>query len=286
MPALRQLAAREIALTACFTALYVVLSFLPMFQLIGFLGKTITAATIIAPIMGIMLGTYLGVVTTLLGGTIGLFINPLFSQPSLAAGVIAALFASMLYTNKRGPCILIYTGLLLGFGFYPSVGPVWLYPPQMWFQTAGLFLLASPLQSMATKNLNSNTNSKLLPAFFITCLTSTLASQIAGSLVYEAIFWPTIHDTNSWGLYWKSLTFLYPLERTTIASLAALTGASLYKVLKTTNLLPLLSRLKERGVRIQHASSDQIFNILFALKNFLFRATYFKSEPPIILSKA
>lgn len=245
MSAYRMLKAKEIALTSCFTALYVVLSFLPMFQLIGFFGKTITAATIIAPLIGIMLGTYLGVVTTLLGGIIGLFINPLFSQPSLAAGVIAALCASMLYTKKRGLCALIYMGLLLGFGLYPSVGPVWLYPAQMWFQIAGLLLLFSPLQSMATKNLNSVNNSKLLPAFFITCLTSTLASQIAGSLVYEASFWPTvIQDINSWELYWKTLTFLYPLERTIIASLAALIGASVYKVLKTANLISLLEHAK------------------------------------------
>jgi hypothetical protein len=245
MPIYRKLTAKEVALTACFTAVYVVLSFMPMFQLIGFFGKTITAATIVAPIIGIMLGTYLGVISTLLGGIIGLFFNPLFSQPSLAAGVIAALCASMLYTNKRGLCALIYLGLLLAFGLYPSVGPVWLYPLQMWFQTAGLLLLISPLQATATKNLNSNNNSKLLPAFFITSLTSTLASQIAGSLVYEAVFWPnTIQNISSWELYWKSLTFLYPLERTIIAWLAALTGAALYKVLKTTNLMPLLNHAK------------------------------------------
>jgi hypothetical protein len=236
-----RLTAKEAALTACFTALYVALSSLPMFQIIGFFGKTITAATIIAPVIGIILGAHLGVISTFLGGIIGLFFNPLFSQPSLAAGVVSALCASLLYTNRRSLSASMYLGFLLAFGLYPSVGPAWLYLPQMWFQIAGLFLLISPLQSVATKNLNSSDKTKLLPAFFVTSLTSTLAGQIAGSLVYEAVFWPNvIQSISSWELYWKGLTFLYPFERTIIALLAAVIGASMHRVLKATNLLPLI----------------------------------------------
>lgn len=238
-----RLTAKETALTACFTALYVVLSFLPMFQLIGFFGKSITAATIIAPIIGIMLGPYLGVTTTLLGGILGLFLNPLFSQPSLVAGIVSALSASILYANKRALCALMYSSLLIAYAFYPSIGPAWLYPVQMWFQIAGLILLISPLQFVAAKNFQSKNNSKLLSAFFITCLASTLAGQVAGSLAFEAIFWPSIiPDISSWELSWKGLTFIYPLERTTIAFFAALVGAPLYQTLKTINLLPILRR--------------------------------------------
>jgi hypothetical protein len=248
MPMTRKLTAREVALTTCFTALYVVLSFLPMFQIAG-LFKAITAATILAPIIGILLGPYLAVTSTFLGGIIGLFLSPLFSEPSLAAGIVAALFARLLYANRRTLCGSIYLVLLLTFGFYPSVGPVWLYPLQMWFQILGLLILISPLQSIATKNLGSNNNSKFLSAFFITFLTSTLASQIAGSLVYEIVFWPNIiQDISSWQGMWMGLTVLYPAERTTIAFLAALTGAGVYRALKATNMLPLLSYEKKGRV--------------------------------------
>jgi hypothetical protein len=249
MPTTRKLAAREVALTACFTALYVVLSFLPMFPILGFFGKTITAATIIAPVIGIILGSYLGATSTFLGGIIGLFLNPAFSPPSLASGVIAALFAGLLFTNRRIPCALLYVGLLVAFGSYPSVGPFWLYPLEMWFQIVGFLLLVSPLQSLATKNLGSNNNAKFLSAFFITSLTSTLASQIAGSLVYEMVNWPNlIPNIGAWQATWTTLTVLYPAERTTIAILAALTGAAAYKALKTTNLLPMLSYAKKDKV--------------------------------------
>jgi len=240
MPIYRKLTTKDIALTTCFTALYVALSFLPMFQVIGLFGKTITAATIIAPIIGIILGSYLGVISTFLGGTIGLFLNPSFSQPSLAAGIIAALCAGLLYTNKRNLCAFTYLVLLLLFGLYPSVGPVWLYPPLMWFQVAGFLILVSPLQSFALRSFNCNSNSRLLYAFFITSLTSTLASQIAGSLIFELI----VADATFFGVYWQSLTFLYPVERTIIALIAAFIGTSLLKVLRSTNLMPLFSQTK------------------------------------------
>jgi hypothetical protein len=116
----------------------------------------------------------------------------------------------------------------------------------MWFQFVGLIVLISPLQSDATKDLRSNNNSRFLLAFFVTSLTSTLAGQIAGSLVFEAISWPNIFkDVGFWQAYWTGLTFLYPAERTIIALLAALAGTALCKALKTTYLLPLLSNWKK-----------------------------------------
>jgi hypothetical protein len=235
MPIYQQPATKDIALTTCFTALYVVLSFLPMFQVIGFFGKTITAATIVAPIIGILLGEYLGVMSTVLGGIIGLLLNPSFSQPSFAAGVVAALCASLLYNRKRALCALTYLVLLLLFALFPSVGPFWLYPPLMWFQIVGFLILISPLQSFASKNFRSENNSRLLSAFFITSLTSTLASQIAGSLIFELV----VTDATTLKGYWLMLTFLYPEERTIIALIATFIGVSLYKVLRATNLLRL-----------------------------------------------
>jgi hypothetical protein len=241
--------AKEVALAVCFTALYVVLSFLPMFQIISFFGKAITAATIIAPIIGILLGTYLCVTCTFLGGMIGLLVNPLFSPPSLVAGIVTALCASLLYANKRNLCILIYSALLLAFGFYPSIGPLWLYPPQMWFQFSGLILLILPLQSGTRRNAPQNYNSNFVVAFFVTCLTSTLAGQIAGSLVFEAISWPNIFkEVGFWQGYWFGLTFLYPAERTVIALLAASAGTALHRTLKTAHLLRRLDISKKDKV--------------------------------------
>lgn len=223
-----KLTAKDVALTVCFAALYAVLSFLPLNQVIGLVGKAITVATIIAPIVGILLGPYLGMLSTGLGGIIANFFNPIFSLPSLAAGIIAALCAGLLIARKRILCALIYVSLMFLFGFYPVVGPVWLYPSFMWFQIVVFLILISPLQFIASKNFNSDSNLKLLFAFLVTSLTSTLAGQIAGSLATIVL----IPDVNFWKTSWLFLTFLYPLERILIALGAALIGTSLNKILK------------------------------------------------------
>jgi len=229
---------KDIASAICFTALYVVFGLLSISPIIGSQGKTITAAAIMAPIMGMMLGPYIGTLSTILGGTIGLFVGS-FYLPSLVSGVAAASCAGMLYAGKRSVCAFVYFALLFLFGFYPFVGPAWLYPPFMWFQIAGFLILLSPFQSMALKNLNSDNGSKVFPAFFLTTLTSTLAGQIAGSLTFELLSWPIFTaNVNIWKANWQIVTFLYPLERTLIALGASFVGGSLHRVLKHANSVP------------------------------------------------
>jgi hypothetical protein len=178
------------------------------------------------------------------GGAIGFFFGSL-SPSSFVSGIVAALFAGMLYAGKRSLCVFTYFSLLFLFGFYPFVGPVWLYLPLIWFQIAGFLVLISPMQSIAAKSLNSNTNSRLFSAFFITSLTSTLAGQIAGSLTFELLSWPIfMADVNAWKAIWQVTTFLYPMERIIIALGAAFIGASLHRVLKSANLTSVLNRVK------------------------------------------
>jgi hypothetical protein len=235
--------AREVALVAVLTALYAVLAFLPMFQLIGFFGKTITAATVLAPIIGIILGPCLGPLSAFLGGTVGFAFSPFFSLSSLASGVTTSLCAGLLYSGKQKHCAVIYLFFLLAFGFYTPVGPAWLYPQMMWFQVIGFIILVSPLQSMAIKHLKSDSTKKSFNAFLVTSLTSTLAGQIAGSLVFEATFYPLIIPTiEGWKATWIPLTFVYPLERTALAVFSALIGTPLLRVLRSANLMPSTER--------------------------------------------
>lgn len=242
----RKLTTKDVALVVCFSSLYTVLSFLPLSQVIGLLGKYITGATVIAPIIGIIVEVNVGVLSTVLGGIIGLFFSPYFSQPSFIAGIVTSLCANLLYTGKRGLCILIYVTFLFIFSFYPYIGPFWLYRPFLWFQIIGLIILISPLQSRAVKSLKSGDHSIFL-ALFITSLTTTLAGQIAGSITFEFISWPIlISDMNFYTAFWQGLTFLYPLERTIIAFASAFIGTALNRVLKSTNLKQSLNYLNQK----------------------------------------
>lgn len=227
---LRRLTAYDSALLVSFAALYALLSFLPLSQVIGLFSKAITAANIIAPVVGFVLGAYLGALSTLFGGLIALFFSPYFSPMGLAAGVVTALCAGLLYSKGRFACAFIYFSLLFMFGFYPLIGPVWLHPPLLWFQIIGFIILVSPIQSLALKNLNSKGNIKALFGFFITFLTATLAGQIAGSLVFELISWPVTATVDVWRGYWQIITFVYPVERTLIAFGAALLGLPVHRI--------------------------------------------------------
>jgi len=242
----RKLTAKEIALLICFTALYTYFSFIPTFPIVGLPSKAITLAAIAAPIIGIILGPYLSMLSTLLGGAVA-FSAGHFSPLSFVAGIVTAVFAGALYENKRSVSAFTYFSLLFFFGFYPFVGPVWLYPPFMWFQITGFLVLISPLQSMASKNMrNPNNSSKLFSAFFIVFLTSTLAGQIAGSLVFELISWPIfIANVDAWKATWQVVTWIYPIERIIIAVIATFVGVFLYKILIHANLMPFLNQSKD-----------------------------------------
>ncbi|MEM3673493.1 MAG: hypothetical protein QW468_04640 [Candidatus Bathyarchaeia archaeon] len=228
-----QLGTKELALAAIFTALYVVLGALKISPIIGLPGQGITAAAIIAPIIGIIFGPYVGVLSTFLGGVIGISLG-YFSQLSLASGVTAALCSGMTAMGRRIASIIVYFCLLLIFAFYPVIGPAWLYPQYLWFQIIGFIILISPLQSLAVKIIKTDDGSMLFYTFFITSLTSTLAGQIAGSTIYELIISSDLSGALG---TWLATVFLYPTERVIIAIVSAVIGSVLFKVLKNANLL-------------------------------------------------
>ncbi len=223
---------REAALAASFAAAYVIFGFLRISPIIGLPGQTVTAAAIIAPIIGTILGSYLGAFSTFLGGTIGMFSGSI-SPPSFISGIVAASCGGLIQRGKRYVAVFLYLILLLGEAFYPLVGSAWLYPPLIWFQTAVLIILVSPLQLAAVKSLRCDSNRRLFFGYFVISLISTVAGQIAGSLTLLIL----IPSVDYWSIVWKAIVLLYPIERIVIAFGAALVGASLHKVLRHANIM-------------------------------------------------
>lgn len=237
MPISRKLTAKEVALVICFTALYSVFASIPIFQILGLPSRSITAAAITAPIIGIVLGPYIGVLSVVLGGIISFYAGAFL--PSFVSGIVATLCAGLLYKGKRILCVLVYFLFLVIFGFYPSIGPVWLFPLSMWFQVAGLLILISPFQSMAIREIRSRNNSRFFLAFFIISLTSTLAGQISGSLAYVLV---VSVPAGGWLALWQSYTIVYPIERIIIALSSTLAGVPLLRVLQSANLIHMINR--------------------------------------------
>lgn len=229
---------KELALSVMFTALYAVLGLLKISPIIGLPGQAITAAAIIAPLIGIILGPYLGTLSTLLGGVVGFFFGFL-SPPSFAAGIAAALCAGLVRSRKRVVAFLFYVVLWFALAFYPTVGPAWLYPAYLLFQAFGFVILLPPFQSTIAKGFNSYRGSWLIFAYFATCMASTLAGQIAGSLTFVVMAGGGV---DFWFGTWLFTAVTYPVERLIIAIFASIIGLTLHRVLRSANLLSSSSR--------------------------------------------
>lgn len=228
---------RHLALIVSFAALYAVLSLVSLFPIIGAVGTFMTLASIMAPLIGVMLGPYGGAVAVSIGGFLGWSITRAgaFDFLSFLPGANTALASGLLYNGKRRYVFLMYSALFLLLAFYPTIGPVWLYPYYVWFQSVGLIILASPLTPITTALTNKDNNAaKLTLGIGIISLLSTLIGQMTGSLMFELIYYPRfIPQIESWRVgQWQVLTFLYPAERLIITVLATVIGAPLIRAIR------------------------------------------------------
>ena len=226
---------RKLALMCIFAALYAVFSLVSLFPIIGALGRFITLATVLAPIMGMLLGPYIGTVATSIGGFVGWIMmqSGAFSFVSFIPGSSSALAAGLLMNGRRRVSVILYLILFLPMAFFPLIGPVWLYPLFLWFQLIGLIFLVSPASTAASKSMRGGRIDKLTFGVGFIVLVSTLAGQVAGTLMFELFFYPFNPQIDFWRTaQWQLLTFVYPLERIIIAVLATLVGVPLIRAVR------------------------------------------------------
>ena len=236
-----KMVAKNIALIAVFAPWYTIFTFWPLFPVIGASGSFITMAVIMAPLIGIILGPYLSVLSVALGGIIGLSVGQIggpFGPLSFVPHAATTFCSGMLYNGKRMTCAVTYAFLLVVFALYPVVGPAWLYPYFIWMQIVGLAILVSPLQSKAVEQIHGYTKSMGLTfGVGIVSLTATLFGHIVGDIMFEAIYWPNlISSVDAWKSTWQLLAWVYPLERVMITIAAASIGTVLIKALKAYGL--------------------------------------------------
>ena len=228
-------ATRNLALVCVFAPLCTIFSFWSLFPIIGAIGTSIKVTAVIAPLIGIILGPYMGAFAVALGGLIGASIAQTgpFGPLSFVPWMATAFCSGLLCRHKWRLVAILYSVFLLAFAFYPTVGPAWLYPYFIWFQLVGLAVLISPWQSKAVTRSQQTNAKELIFGVAVTSLISALFGQIVGSMMFEITRWPTlIPELNSWIPLWQTLTFLYPVERAIITLLVTFIGVPLIRVLK------------------------------------------------------
>jgi len=245
---------KQIALLAVFSALYIVLRFIPFSMLIGPAGGYLSFSDFLAPIIGIILGPYIGGLTVLIGnfGAIGFgrAINfpTLFGVGDFVPDFVAALATGFLMKRKWLPVVAINAALLAIFfvepltSFFVTVPGTSISIPFAWLHIAAFIVLLSPLGRWAGRWVATAAKPKLVAVGLVTLtFVATMMQHLAGNLLFEVSFGqignPPIIPVAAWPAEWTGVLFAYPVERTILIVCAVLVGTPLIWTVRRNHFL-------------------------------------------------
>jgi len=218
-----------IAFIAMFAALYAVLGYVPLFYIFGAYGQFITAALLIAPIIGIILGPVGGALSVTIGGLAGMAItgNAPMGIFTFLPGTFDALCTGLTFRGKWYVSAIIFGAFIMAFAALPSIGDARYF---IWFHAVALFLLLSPATTLATEYIKSFNPQKLVLGVGILAFIGVLVDHIVGSFIYQSIIAPLPPSV------WEAVAFVYPVERLLATIVAAIIGAAVIRGVKATGL--------------------------------------------------
>jgi len=247
------LSARDIALTAVFAALSVVIiMFVPGIPIVGMSGARITLDAAIAPIYGLIIGPYLGALAAFLGGIIvagykGWHLFPILTSFCPA---VSALVAGTLTSRRQGPLrgwiISALTLIILIAGWYcTAIGRGAPLYPVLHLAALCIILL---LRGWASDLFNSG-GWRLTLSVAASSYAGIIADHMLGNLIFIAgIGWfIPLKVVEGWlsgmGLPSVSALFMYMLpvsavERLTMTAIATVFGVALITALRASGLMP------------------------------------------------
>lgn len=204
-----KLSSRQIAIIALFAALYAVVSRLPGIPTIGGGGK-IEPVNILDPIVGILLGPWIGGLTSLLGNFVAWMIPSVtfYGLLNLPTGPIAAIVSGSLARNSKAAnwkfAVMVYA-VLMGLWYLTPPGREVLYYPFLHWTA---FILILIFREKVHGFLNADANLKKILGAIICCFGGIMANSMTGNLIFiGSVGWfvslQAIKDT------WKALGFFW-----------------------------------------------------------------------------
>jgi len=226
------LSATQVSLAASFAGLYAILSALPAFKILGGQGF-INSSAFVEPIIGIVLGPYVGSLSVLIGRSIANLLVP--SSPlgpfSPVPGVLTAFSSGMVGRGKWYVSSILLYGLVILFLVYPLNQTAPVFPFYVWLHVvAGLILIVSSRVSLVKSPFFKMKAGKLLAMLGTVFFPSTMTGQLSGTLVWEFLLGDGI--TGVWKSIGATIMLVFPIERVLITVVACLVGAALIKALE------------------------------------------------------
>ena len=180
-----KLSSRQVAVTAIFAALYAIISRLPGIPIFGGTSK-IEPVVILDPIVGILLGPWIGGLTSLLGNFVAWIIpsTSFYGLLNLPCGPIAAIVSGSLARNTKNAnwkfAAIIYA-VLMGLWYLTPPGQEVLYYPFLhWTAFALILIFREKIQSF----LNAEANLKKVLGATVCCFGGIMANHMTGNLIY------------------------------------------------------------------------------------------------------
>lgn len=211
-----KLGSKNIALISIFAALLVIISRLPGIPRVGG-GGDIELTVVLTPIIGIVLGPWIGGLAALIGNFL-VWIIPkatVFGLVNLPLGPIAAIVSGALARNDRvanWKLAAALLGILNALWYLTTPGRELFYYP---FLHWAAFMLVLLFRERVTEFLKTGTKRVMAFGTGICCYAGIMANHMAGNLIYiVSIGWfvslQAIRSAlRSVGLFWGS--FLYSL---------------------------------------------------------------------------
>ena len=210
-------------------------------MLIGATGGYLSFSDFLAPIIGILLGPYLGGLTVLIGnfGAIGFGratnFPTLFGLGDFIPDFVAVVSVGFLMQRKWLPVVALNAGLLALFFVDPLTSIFVTIPgtsisiPFAWMHIVAFVVLLSPLALMATKWVTAG-GKKIAAGLVVLTFIGTMMQHLAGNILFEVSFGqisPPIIPAAAWPAEWTGVLFAYPIERTILIVCAVLVGTPL-----------------------------------------------------------
>ena len=240
---------RQVAIVATFAVVYFLFRMIPTFAMVGVSGA-FSLADVIAPLYGIILGPFAGVISIIVGTVLAMA----FGRPVIFLGLdflpsaMDALVVGLLVQRKRLPAITLYLVFFITFLANPytaifvpvsvpflNLNTFFLYP---WLHFVALLVLISPLSKKAADWVNEASLINLAPGILILVFIGTFTQHLVGGLLYETVLGMFIGKAPEvFRLLWNTVFWLYPFERAFIIILSTVIGVPLVKGLKSSGLV-------------------------------------------------
>ena len=235
-----ELTAKNVAMMAIFAALYYVLSLIAPIRIPTGVGNLeISFAALIASVIGIVLGPYLGTASALLGASVAWILPPsggsLFGLPFLLSPALNALVTGLIFYRKWKYGFVVFAAFIVAFLFTPPIWPVtenWLVAIAVLFDKIIALLMIVPVALFAKQLSVGKASLFCFLLFFI----GNQADNMWGSFIFATpmvygLFGYTAADVQ---IAFLASPFLYPAVRIVQALIGMLIAVPLMQALKGT----------------------------------------------------